>query len=178
MAIKIFLLVYHIKELKKLKSKQIKIFVGHCFYGEKRVEKYRKLYNKIFNKEKYKIIFGTQDSFQDYRDFFKEIRRLIRSSKYCIFDLKGYNKEKLPLNLNVLLETGISIGMGKKWYVMAPFKGICNKLVKEISNISGSNIRFYKIIKIIKELKGIKRNIDDWEKAKKYRKRKKLKNRK
>lgn len=152
--------------MKTLKNKKTTIFIGHCFNGEKRVEKYRKIYVNIF-KNNYKVTFGTQDSFQDYRDFFKEIRKLIKGSKYSIFDLKGYNKKKLPLNLNVLLEAGISIGMGKKWYIVAPAKGKCNKLVKEISNISGSNIRFYKRGKVIKELRGIKKNIDDWEKAKK-----------
>jgi hypothetical protein len=151
-----------------LENNRTKIFIGHCFYGEKRIKKYRKLFFDIFGNT-YSILFGTPESFKDYSHFFREIQKLIKKSRYCIFDLTGYNKKKLALNLNVLLEAGISIGAGKRCYILTPSKGKFFSLVKQISDFSGHNVTFFKKREFNKKLKLLKANIDEWEKGRKLK---------
>lgn len=160
-----------LKELEQLKVNKPSVFIGHCFYGEKRVEKYRATLGKIFSKKKYDIKFGTKESFQDDADFFKEIKRLIKKSRYCIFDLAGYGPKKLRLNLNVLLEAGVGIGANRKVYILSPKKGKCGRLIKEITDLSGRYMRLYnknnsKNFK--REIIEIKKRVDEHWKATKF----------
>ena len=152
------------------------IFIGHCFYGEKRVEKYRATLGKIFTKRKYNIKFGTKESFQDDTDFFKEIKKLIKKSHYCIFDLAGYGPKKLRLNLNVLLEAGVGIGANRKVYILSPKKGECGRLIKEITDLSGRYMRLYNknnSKSFRREITEIKKRVDEHWKARKFRRHRK-----
>lgn len=127
-----------------MKTDKPGIFVGHCFDGESRVIKYRAIIQKIFTKQKYRLVYGTQESFESDGVFFNEIKRLIKRSQYCIFDLAGHNPNKSKLNLNVLLEAGVAIGRNRNIYLLSPDKGKCAELVKEISDLSERNIRWYR----------------------------------
>lgn len=156
-----------------MKVNKPSIFIGHSFYGKKRVKKYRAALEKIFTKKRYNVKFGTKESFQDDADFFKEIKRLIKKSRYCIFDLAGHNPEKSKLNLNVLLEAGVAIGANKKVYILSPKRGKCGKNVKQITDLSGRYIRWYKknnSRSIRNELVEIRNKIDEHWKARKYSK--------
>jgi len=65
-----------------------------------------------------------------------DITQKIASSETCIFDLTGYKKKGRPgKNLNVILEIGISIGLGKTPFV-AYKKGSIN-FEKELSDYLG-----------------------------------------
>jgi len=156
-----------------LKKDKIKIFFGHCFYNEKRVKKYRDAVLRVFkDKSKYSVQFGTKKSFQIYENFFKEIKKLIRDAKYCIFDLIGYDPQKSKLNLNVLLELGVSIGANKKYYFLSAKSGKCKKLSEEITDIRKDYMPTYKkgnIRSLTRELKDIKTKIDEYWKARHYK---------
>ncbi len=148
-----------------------KIFIGYSFYGEHRREvqqdqKYQNMILSVFGKKN--VCFGDSTFFTDYSNFFKSIQKLIEGAKYCVFDLMEHNKAKKSLlNLNVILESGVAIGKGKRWYVLIPSERKYTEIGREISNYNAAHIAHYKKGKLKNELKKINDNICEWEKARK-----------
>ena len=157
--------------LMKLKKKinNPKIFIGHCFYGEKRVKKYKIALKRIFTETNYDLSFGITGTIKN--DEVKEINSLIKCANFCIFDLAGYSPKKYVLNLNIILELGISIGARRKFYILCPKQ---NKDIYDLqlTNLKYKSPRLYQKgdkSTLLKEIGKIKKDIDDiW----KYKKKK------
>ena len=142
-----------------------KIFIGHCFFDKNRVIKYQKTMKLVFKKTKYDLAFGITGTIRD--DEIKNISSLVDHADYCIYDLMGHSADKYKLNLNVILELGISIGASKKYYVMCPEKEEYRTVFQnQLSNLKYKIPREYEIDNkksFLKALGDIKKIIDeDW----------------
>lgn len=129
-----------------MKTDKPQVFIAHSFYLNEndleRIKRYRELIDVVFPPMKYKVVYGDKTSFKRDDNFFGQIVEIIRKSNYGIFDLTEYDPEKLALNLNGLLETGIGIGADIECFVIVPREHLLI-FKKTISNFGGRNIRDY-----------------------------------
>lgn len=117
------------------------VFIGHDYDkigGRKK--RFRKAMERAFRDSNFIPCYADTKCYEgdmtSVEDIFPNIRRKIKSAKFCIFDLTKARKKRPLINLNVLLELGISLGEGRTSFML--YKGNINYLEKRVSNIKGS----------------------------------------
>ena len=92
-------------------------FIGHDYTKRGGLKsKFRHTISIALKNSPYKPLYADTSRLDQI--VLKDIIKKIRKSKLCIFDLTGYKKkDKLDKNLNVILELGISIGLGKQVFI-------------------------------------------------------------
>lgn len=117
------------------KSTKKLAFIGHDYTkrgGRKTI--FRKAISEAFKNSAYEPMYA--DTYRLDSDVLKDIKKKIRKSSLCVFDLTNYKKRnKIGKNLNVILELGISIGLGKQVF-MAYREGSID-FPKELSDLLG-----------------------------------------
>lgn len=124
-------------------------FIGHDYTkrgGHK--SNFRKTISTAFKNSAYTPLYA--DTSRLDTEVLRDIKKKIRKSTLCIFDLTGYKKkDKLDKNLNVILELGISIGLGKQVFIA--YKEGSIDFNKEMSDLLGQYRYPYKTYNELKE---------------------------
>lgn len=123
-------------------------FIGHDYTKRGgRKSKFRQNISTAIKKSSYEPLYADTGRLDPA--VLKDIIKKIRNSKICIFDLTGYKKkDKLDKNLNVILELGISIGLGKQVFIAYREGSI--DFDKEMSDLLGQYRYPYKTYKGLK----------------------------
>ncbi|MBI5747925.1 MAG: nucleotide-binding protein [Nitrospinae bacterium] len=123
-------------------------FIGHDYTKRGgRKSKFRQTISIALKNSSYEPLYADTSRLDQI--VLKDIIKKIRNSKLCIFDLTGYKKkDKLDKNLNVILELGISIGLGKQVFIAYREGSI--DFDKEMSDLLGQYRYPYKTYKGLK----------------------------
>lgn len=121
------------------------VFIGHDYTKRGgRKSKFRQTISIALENSSYQPLYADTSRLDPI--VLKDIIKKIRKSKLCIFDLTGYKKkDKLDKNLNVILELGISIGLGKQVFIAYREGSI--DFEKEMSDLLGQYRYPYKTYK-------------------------------
>jgi len=116
------------------------VFVGHDFDKKGgRKKKFRKAIEVAFRDTTYIPCYADTRCYEgdmtSIEGMFLNIRRKIKSAKFCIFDLTKAQKKRPSINLNVLLELGISLGEDRTSFML--YRGNLSNLEKRVSNLKG-----------------------------------------
>lgn len=129
------------------KDKNI-VFIGHDYNNTGgRKKKFRNAMVRAFNNTNYVPCYADIECYEGdmtrVEPIVLNIRRKIKSANFCIFDLTRTRKKRPSINLNVLLELGISLGEDKTSFML--YKGNFSNFEKQVSNLKGSYRFPYKV---------------------------------